>query len=393
MEMGDGKVAEWLNGYRNVRTRAVVSRIFNKFMEWLSVNGGELSGKSPTEIWKMQRELNRQNILNEDVNNRLILNVVLDYIETGGDWTSGYKRRVFYTIKSFIDYPNGGALPPVLNGEKMIFRSEKSVDTVEMETFRQTVRDVVGACDNCHRAIYSIMAVSGMGPGEVVYLSGLGLDYMRRTLSNPVSRDPEVIEIKLPSRKGNVGRPYHTYVGGAPLRFLKNYLDERTEMKSSQSELFLTNFGTPVRANNVQEYWKCTLVRLRKYKVQPGRGGKRTGQNPHLLRHLFRTSWSISRARREVGEYSMGHFEKLPYDEITKSQKVRVKEYLKALPHLDLWTDVTITPADEKIEELQRTIELMRPAFNMAQRMLEERREWDRLRDPPPASGANVSFK
>jgi len=35
------------------------------------------------------------------------------------------------------------------------------------------------------------------------------------------------------------------------------------------------------------------------------------------------------------------------------------------------------------LEEQQRTIELMMPAFNMVQRMLEQRREWEKLRGPP----------
>ncbi len=356
MEVTDGKAQEWLSSYRNKKTRGVVTRIFNKFMEWVSVNGGDLSSKSPTEIWKYQHELNRQNMLNEDVNNRLILNVILTYLEEGGEWTTGYKKRVYYALKSFIDYPNGSVLPPVLNGEKNIFRSEKSVDTVEMDKFRQVVRDIVGASDNCHKAIYSLMAVSGMGPGEIVYLGSLGVDAVKKAMNSPVNRDPEIIELKLPSRKGNIGHPYHTYIGGGPLHFLKVYLDEREEMDTPLKEVFVTNFDTPVTANNIHEYWRNVLIRTRKYKSQPGRGGKRTGMNPHLIRHLFRTSWSISGARREMGEYSLGHFEKLPYDEITKNQKIRVKEYIKALPHLDLWTDTPPTLMDEKIAEQQKKI-------------------------------------
>lgn len=43
-----------------------------------------------------------------------------------------------------------------------------------------------------------------------------------------------------------------------------------------------------------------------------------------------------------------------------------------------------------EVEELRQKIDLMMPTFNAAQRVLEERGEWERLRKPPPASGANV---
>jgi len=360
-KVGDPRLRKWLQGsYTNLVTMNVVHRVFVGWYNWLQEHGGpEIVNKSPDELAKLQNELNRKSQQNDNEDNTLIFSYLVRCLQES-DWSYGFKRKVYSTVKGFFDFScaNSGGFPKLANGQRGVLKGEANYEKKSMEAFEGILKEVVGASDKCHQAVFSIMAASGMGEGELIKFSKHGIKPLMDQLENPIRvGNVELIEVKLGSRKQNIDKPYFSYIGGHALEWLKIWAQERKERAKSRgdfpNDVFVTTFDTPLTVANLYEYWKNCLIRKGRYAVQHGRGRKRTGSNPHLIRHLFLTKWEESKAKRSFGDYFLGHFEKLPYNEIHESRDKRIREYVKALPFIDVWAEKKI---DEEIEQLQAKV-------------------------------------
>jgi hypothetical protein len=360
-KVSDPRVRKWLQGsYTNPVTMNVVHRVFVGWYNWLQDHGGpEVVDKSPDELVKLQNELNRKSQQSDDEDNTLIFGYLVRCLQES-DWSYGFKRKVYSTVRGFFDSScaNTGGFPKLSNGQRGVLKGEMNYEKKSMEDFEGILKEVVGASDRCHQAVFAIMAVSGMGEGELIQFSKRGIKTLMEQIRNPPRvGNAELIEVKLGSRKQNLDKPYYSYIGGHALQWLKIWIQEREQRSKDRgdfpNDVFVTTFDTPLTVANLYEYWKNCLIRKGRYVVQHGRGRKRTGSNPHLIRHLFLTKWEESKAKRSFGDYFLGHFEKLPYNEIHESRDKRIKEYGKALPFVDVWAEKKI---DEEIEQLQAKI-------------------------------------
>lgn len=113
----------------------------------------------------------------------------------------------------------------------------------------------------------------------------------------------------------------------------------------------------------------------------------------------------------DIGEYFMGHtVDSLDYNRAHDDRDYRIGEYLKALPYLDMDNERSFGQVDEEVvetlstrvkelesklaeatsndlhlrlDEQQRLIDKMIPAFRMFEKMREEDRALRELRDTP----------
>lgn len=349
---------------------------FGNWLRWMGENGGEFAGMSPDELVAWQKSATKDDAYK-------ILDLVQVWVLGENGLRRGTKGNMLGAVKSFFEHNRAG-LP---RDKSFRLRSEKPM--VPNLLTVEEIRRVVLASNKTFRAAFMVMFGGALDQESMVYWSNNGWPCLKKQLAE--RRDP--IKITIPGRKAtkNDGE-FNTYVTGDALDALKNHVKDRGD---GDGPIFSNQFGEPITKTALAKYW------LRKLKelgiIQRGSDEvQRYGRGLHNLRDTFRTLWSQSGAKPHIAEAMMGHMAKVDpygYDQSFKNEEY-VKDQLEAAaPYLNILTrgeaygqvdKDEVKRLKRELEEQRRTIELMMPAFSLVQKMLDERKEWEKLRGPPP---------
>lgn len=346
----DRAVSGWLeNGHTSEEGRGVSSRLFGYWYDWLQEEGNSsLRGLSPTDLLKEQKRLNR-GYMNDEIllpEMKLILYEVLRFLGSSPDWRTGYKRRIYGTVRSFFTYNLGpGKFPKPSNGEKGKLKGRSRVHknlTVEV------LRDMIYKSNVMYRAVWSCMFSTGMGIGEAVKWSDAGIGELREALAKPVRVDRvEMVEIYLGPRKMNLEMDFYSYVSGSALEYLKAWVKHRDRLeerpkapKPFPDAIFVGNTYNPLNRQAAQVYWTSKLKQLGFWE-STGQRSARTNLNLHQIRDVFKTrchkASAFNGADLPLADYFMGHkSEKYDYDHVHMDRDFRVGQYLLFQPWLDV---------------------------------------------------------
>jgi integrase len=330
----DPDVGQWIDTkYRFSPGTARTSKlVFNNWYKWLQENGSlQLVGLTAGELADYQEHANKATTRLERSSQYAILNSVLAYIKSNPQWRTGYKVKVHQSVKSFFD-SWGTPLPKLDKSMKGCLKGEVNLKVRKLLT-NEIAREVITKSDPCHRAVFSMMVLSGMGIAEAISWSNTGGRHERFKVG-----DQELLEIRLRARKGNLDDEFVTYVGGSALHYYDEWMKVRAVKHPDAKAIFVTNKGDPIEPLKTSQYWVEKLRQLGRYTPVKGGGPQRSGLNLHQLRSLFRTNWSESGARKEVAEHCLGHkSDPLNYDQYCSTREHRVEAYMKAMPYLDIF--------------------------------------------------------
>ena len=428
----DPLVVEWLGSVaESTAGRYII--VFSGFLEWVEdgysrLELGGYTGSLPNRLLELQKELNRNG-----EKRKTILRSSYSYVKERGNkrmWRTNYRRKVLSTIRSFFVYHLDEYGFPKEPYRKIISVLKSPLRTVEKRLSLVELKQVAIKSTPMYRAVIKGMLVSGMGEDEIVRFSNQGISVLEEAMANPV--EDELIEIYLGPRKSNVDKSFYVYIGGGAYRELKKWLKvrEKIERRFNNPELrarrereaqgvrefpdsiFVTNTFTPLSTSGLYTYFSRKMEQLGFIeKKENGTSGTRYNKNPHQIRSKFRTQWSKSRMNPDIGEYFMGHtVDSLDYNRAHDDRDYRTKEYLKALPYLDMDNERSFGQVGEEVvetlsnrvkeleanlaeatsndlhlrlDEQQRLIDKMIPAFRMFEKMMEEERALRELRDTP----------
>lgn len=336
------KVEAWLNRL-NPNTAKVNKSVFKGFMTWVRENGRKFAEYSPDQMIEYQEEALNSHRYD-------LVDLMQGYIQSLVDKRAGYKRKVQSTIRSFFAH-NRVELP---KDPRFIIRSDiqRVVGTLTLEE----VRRIILAANPVYRAIFLSMFQGGMGKAEFEYWNLNGWESLKKQLKD----DPKVLRVDLPGRKKvrNI-RPYYTLLGGDAIEAIKNWLQHRSETvpiyhpddkkkdiekrriikEEPNTAIFSSKYLTPITAKTASMYWMRFCRRLGIVPTEENSNkGNRYGKNLHELRTLFRSQWEKApNIKVSVAEYLMGHeVDPLDYNQAFRDEKWTRKEYLKALPMLQI---------------------------------------------------------
>ncbi len=428
----DPLVVEWLGSVaKSTAGRYII--VFSGFTDWVEDGYSRLEldgypGSLPNRLLELQKELNRNG-----ERRKVILRSSYSYVKEVGNermWRTNYRRKVLSTIRSFFVYHLDEYGFPKEPYRKIISVLKSPLRKVEKRLSLVELNQVAIKSTPMYRAVIKGMLVSGMGKDEIVQFSNQGISVLEEAISNPV--DDELIEIYLGARKSNVDKDFYVYIGGGAYRDLKKWLKvrEKIERRFNNPELrarrereaqgvrefpdslFVTNTFTPLSTSGLYTYFSRKMEQLGFIeKKENGTSGTRYSKNPHQIRSIFRTQWSKSRRNPDIGEYFMGHtVDSLDYNRAHDDRDYRTKEYLKALPYLDMdnersfgqvgeevvetlsnrvkeleanLAEATSTDLHLRLAEMQGTIDRMEPLIIWFEESIKEERALRKLRDAP----------
>ena len=241
----------------------------------------------------------------------------------------GTKRVKYSQIRSFFSH-NRAELP-----RDPGFRIISDVPAVVGSLTPEEIKRILLTSNKLYRAVFISIFQAGLDGAMFVYWNENGWNELREQLikgSNP-------IKINLPGRKLNRNiKPYYSYISGDAINAIRDYLPDPLPL--NRDYIFNNQAGTGISKQTLRNYFRRHLKKLGMIK-QYDTGNKqvqvRYGKNPHEMRDTFRTLWSMSPARYEVGEYFMGHIvDKLGYDKSSRDPDFYRKEYTKASRFLNL---------------------------------------------------------
>ena len=259
------------------------------------------------------------------------------------------------------------------------FSSDKS--PVEGKLPFNAFQRILHNCDSKHRSIYTLMAATFMGCGELVHVN---TRYAEQIVKS-VLKNSGFVKLSLPGRKQTRNKKnFYTLfstksdAGDALREYFKKSVSLPTDV------LFRNAEGNPLTKKNIRRYFhnraveagviheqtpKCPqcggrTVRLRRQKIGVRKvsyfcracnrntkpsdldfdfRGVRYGVNPHEIRDLMRTRWESSGANPKVAEFLMGHTKQVdPNDYLNwmkYEQNYPVQQYQKALPWLNVLSE------------------------------------------------------
>jgi len=376
-------MAEQKQGYRTVdnwlgrlepSTARTCMVFLRKFMRWLAENGGEFADYTPDQLVLYQKEA-------ENSQQYDILDLIQGYIGQL-DLRAKSVKREYAGLRSLFAH-NRAALP-----KDPTFRIRSRHAPVQGILRVEEVRDMILSCNKVYRAVFLCMFQGGMGLNEFDYWNRNGWEKLRRDLRG----DPELIRVDLPGRKmrKNVDS-YYTLIGSDAIKALKDWLAVRS---GDAEEIFINQHGDPINLHSARLYWLRHLQKLGFIQREKnGKKSNRYGKAPHEMRDVFRSQWEKSPAKGSVAEFMMGHIvDPLYYNKACRDEEWVREEYLQALPMLQIMSSdtpfnrvngKTVKKLEDKIAELESQIEMMIPAFKVAQRMMDQRKELEEHRRAP----------
>jgi integrase len=357
MDSGTKSVKRWTDRLGGASPKNARGHL-RRFLKWLHDDGGPLSTYTPDQLVEYQQ--------NSDNGNRFdILDAVQNYV-TSLDTRASTKQATYSYLRSFFSH-NRAELPRDAG-----YKIRSEIPRVQGKLTVEHIRNLVLSSDPCHRAVFTCMFQAAMGLDEIVYWNQHGWTRLKADLKD----DPEVIRVQLAGRKHMRNkRSYYTFLGGDAIQAIKAWLSHRP---ADATVIFVNIRGVPLTKSGLRAYW---LRHLRKIGlVGPQRKGDvsyRTGLNPHELRDVFRSQWSKSPAKYEVGEYFMGHVvDPFEYDKSFRDVAFYRREYLKALPHLQIMSSgIPFGRVEQsEVEQLQDAVRALKEQL---QEMQTVRRESD----------------
>jgi len=325
---------------------------FRLFMDWLQVNGGELSGLGPDQLVEYQ-------LAHRDYG---VLDLVQAWVRENQDLRHNTVTRYYAVARSFFKH-NRAALPDD------VFRPLSETAPVDGNLSMGELKRIILASNPMYRAIWLVMFQGIMGAGEVVYWS----DHGYGDLVEHLEADEPILEATQGGRKKYLNvLPFYNLIGGDARGAVAYYLD-KVRPQSRGGPIFINKHGKPLKYRTMQLYWRRKIEELGLI-TPPEDADKSTryGKNLHEIRDLARTRWKRSPADKDLAEFMMGHMEALDpnkYDKIFRDRKYSKREYRKALPWLNILTeDPESVPIDQyesqldRIDELERRVVSMEPA-------------------------------
>jgi hypothetical protein len=288
------------------------------FISWYSERNGETT---PDDLIKIQLGLSNSEQYK-----------LLDEIQL---WVSSHKGRAgtkktkYSQIKSFFSH-NRAELP-----RDPGFKTRSSVPPVNGGMSADEIKQILLSSNILYRALFLCMFQGALDGEMFHYWNENGWLNLREQLisgNNP-------IKIELPGRKRNRNiTPYYTFISGDAIKALRTYLPDPLPL--DRPFIFINQHGGGVGKQTLREYFNRHLKKLCLISVITPNNPNidvRYGKNPHEMRDTFRTLWSMSPARYEVGEYFMGHtVDKLGYDKLSRDPDFYKREYVKASRFLNL---------------------------------------------------------
>lgn len=315
---GKASVKSWM-GRVGERTRPKYLYHFDRFMAWLKENGQEFQGYTPDQLIEFQLDASSRDQFR-------ILDLIQEFVLTYKG-RSGYKRRAYAVIRSFFLH-NRASLP-----SDKSFKLRGDLAKTQGSLHPSDMRDVVLSSNPTYQAIFLCMAQGALDGAAFEYWNLNGLSRLEEALV----RGSDVIRIDQPGRKEELNEiPFYKLIGGDALDYLKKYMDQRP---AEGSAIFIGNKGEPVSKWAVYMYWTRHLRKLGlipEPRVQEI-GLATHGKNPHEIRDVFRSLWTKSPAKYELGEFFMGHIiDPNLYDKAYNDEAWARSEYRKALPWLNI---------------------------------------------------------
>jgi len=351
--------------------RAVLWRFVNHIRQ----GGGPFAYYTLTELTQFQRNAEKDD-------RYLLLDIVQDYCrnlkvitrhgERLGETRAGTKKTAYAVLCSFFVH-NRAPFPP----DK--FSLTSNIPKVRKLLTLTELKSVVLSSNTTYAAIFLCMLLSGMGVGELVRWSTIGLEDL---LDQRVQKKTVYSQYHPFGRKKN-DAPFYSRIGGDAIIYLHRYLDKvrpkivkRTGTKSDA--IFLTSHGNPITKNAVSQYWRNHLESLGLILIEkPHSPSKRHNKGGHQIRSLTRTQWSESPAKDVICEGLMGHIiDKNDYNQIMNKHDWVTREYRKALPWLNIMTSNTPFGlyTEDEVEERSEDYKTLRAEMD---ELLEEKRKRD----------------
>ena len=366
----ENSVQKWLNRLdEGWRGRAL--QILKVFMIWLEEGDTKFREFSPDMLVQYQR--NTDNGSQYD-----ILDQVQAHIQ-GFDARHGTKLKYYSSLRSFFLH-NRAPLPAdpgfTIRGDKPKIQGKLTV---------QEIRDVILKCNKCYRSVFISMFQAGLDKDGFIYWNEHGWTDLKKDLKS----DPDVIKIQIAGRKrGKNVRPFYSFIGPDAIQAIRDWVKIRPQ---DASAIFVNQFKIPIKKSGLFSLWKRKLQELG-YVAKPESGGARvwSGKGPHEIRDVFRSQWGMSSAKPAVAEFLMGHFAKvdpLNYDKSYKNEDFMKKEYLKALPMLQIMSsgkpfgqvdEGVVETQQRRIEDLESELDRLRVGRNSEVEVLRE--EMERMR-------------
>ena len=321
----------------------------NRWLEWTSLNGGELAPYSPDDFVEYQKTAGNGEQFK-------ILDLAQSYIltQTG---TYNYKKNMYAYIRSFFMH-NRAELP---RDRGFNIRGDKPKNRGDLKP--EEIRDVILSSNPMYQAIFLSMLQGGMGQEELTYWNENGWESLKEHLK----QESDIIRVDLPGRKTRkFEKGFYTLLGPDAIQAIRNYLPHRP---GGADAIFIAQGGGPPGKRAIRTYW---LRHLRKLGIVTPRvnnddHGYRTGKGLHELRDSFRSLWEKTPAKASVAEFIMGHtVDPLEYNKAFRDEVWVMKEYRKALPMLQILSSGRpYGKVDEdEIEKLRRKNEELQNRLN-----------------------------
>ena len=330
----ESSVEHWL-GRLEVDTGKIYGRIFDRWLEWIP-GDSPLAGLGADGVLAFQREYR----------DFQVLDLVQGFAQvTGG--TEGYKRYVYSALRSFFLH-NRAMLPRDPSFSVRGSRPRNVGNLVVSE-----VRRILDSSNECYRAIFLCMLMSGMGRNELIFWNKEGYESLKEQLDH----DLRIIKIDLPGRKkGKNKRPFYTFIGRDAIDALRVWLRIRPK---DATTIFTNQYGDSVSHDSVGRYWWRHLYYLGLIKRQENYDhGFRHGKNLHEIRDVFRSRWQKSGRAPEAAEFFMGHV----IDPNDYNQAFRDEAYAVSMDpdhiHVDE-VDEMFTDRDKKIADMEEQLRLV----------------------------------
>ena len=384
-------VERWLGGLSPSTTKSAKSN-FNRFLDWLKINGGKFSTSSPDELVAYQKAQTGESRYE-------ILDLLQTYI-LSKEGTYQYKRTQMVAVNSFFQH-NRADLP-----RDVRFRINRNIkEGVNGSLTPDEIRKVILSCNPTYSTVFMCMFQSGMGEEEFLYWNTHGLSKLKEDLES----DPSIIRINLAGRKSNRNvKPYYTLLSGDALQKLKYYMAnvrpaqlekphntratenttrhnpkspiQRKDPIQGNSAIFIDQYGFGITKLAIYQNWTrhTKLVGIR-----DGRGF--SGKNLHEIRDTFRTLWRKSPSDQTCAEFLMGHtVDKLQYDKACQDVDWVKMEYRKAQPWLNILSSERgygLVKEDAMVQQ-QETIDMLVKGFkNLQDLYIKKVKEIDNLKN------------
>jgi len=364
---------KWL-GSLAPSTRKVCFNTYLRWHRWLKDNDEGLGSLTPDQMIERQASANGRGTYE-------VLDALQRYVASF-EGRHSYKKKIVAFIRSFYMH-NRVALPP---DPSMNIRAERP--PVQGRLTPDNVRLMILGMPSVYQAALTCMFQGALDLEGFTYWNSQGWPKLRDDLERGI----RPIKVELPGRKKlrNI-TPYYTYLGSDAVDAIKRYLPHRP---ADASAIFVGQRGKPLAKAAIQTVWIRRARRLGLIPPQPQEMWARYGFNVHELRDCWRTLLAKSDVKADACEFWMGHVvDPLGYNKIGMDEETMRAEYLKGEPFINLFSsgrpfrmvnETRVLELERQLEEQRRTIELMMPAFSLVQKMLDERKEWEKLRESSP---------